>query len=115
MLLDVLRNSRVDITKSMSTEEREREQTLRSRLTTLNSQIRRETASAEPNQTRVGKLGTQLQNARLEYDAYETRIYAAHPDLKVGRGEAEPLSLNQVPALISDQWASRILSLAGRQ
>jgi CHAT domain-containing protein len=103
MLLDVLRNGRVDITKSMSTEEREREQTLRSRLTTLNSQIRRETASAEPNQTRVDMLGTQIQNARLEYDAYETRIYAAHPDLKVERGEAEPLSLNQVAALIGDQ------------
>jgi CHAT domain-containing protein len=103
MLLDVLRNGRVDITKSMSTEEREREQTLRSRLTTLNSQIRRETASAEPNQTRVDVLGTQIQNVRLEYDAYETRIYAAHPDLKVERGEAEPLSLNQVAALIGDQ------------
>jgi CHAT domain-containing protein len=103
MLLDVLRNGRVDITKSMSAEERQREQTLRSRLTTLNSQLRRETAAAEPNQTRVDMLGTQIQNARLEYDAYETRIYAAHPDLKVKRGEAEPLSLNQVAALIGDE------------
>ena len=102
VLLDVLRNGRVDITKSMSAEEREREQTLRSRLTTLNSQIRRETASAEPNQTRIDMLGTKIQNARLEYDAYETRIYAAHPELKVNRGEAEPLSLNQVAALIGD-------------
>jgi CHAT domain-containing protein len=103
MLLDVLRNGRVDITRSMSVEEREREQTLRSRLTTLNSQIRRETASAEPNQTRIDMLGTQIQNARLEYDAYETRIYAAHPDLKVNRGEAEPLSLGETGALIGDQ------------
>jgi len=106
MLLDVLRNGRVDITKSMSTEEREREQTLRSRLTTLNSQMRRETASAEPNQTRIDMLGTQIQNARLEYDAYETRIYAAHPELKVNRGEAEPLSLSQAGALIGDQRAA---------
>src|ERR1700730_3794442 len=102
MLLDVLRNGRVDITKSMSTEEREREQTLRSRLTTLNSQMRRETASAEPNQTRVDMFGTQIQKARLEYDAYETRIYAAHPELKVNRGEVEPLSLSQAGALIDD-------------
>jgi len=50
----------------MSAEEREREQTLRAKLTTLNSQIRRETASAEPNQTRVDMLGTQIQNARLD-------------------------------------------------
>src|ERR1700730_16760781 len=106
MLLDVLRNGRVDITKSMSAEEREREQTLRSRLTTLNSQLRRETASAEPNQTRVDTFGTQIQNARLEYDAYETRIYAAHPELKVNRGEAEPLSLSHAGALIGDQRAA---------
>jgi CHAT domain-containing protein/tetratricopeptide (TPR) repeat protein len=103
MLLDVLRNGRVDITKNMSAEEREREQTLPARLTTLNSQMRRETASAEPNQTRIDMLGTQIQTARLEYDAYETRIYSAHPDLKVERGEAEPLSLNQVATLIGDQ------------
>lgn len=103
MLLDVLRNGRVDITKSMSAEEREREQTLRARLTTLNSELRRETAAAESNQTRIEMLGTQIQNARLEYDAYETRIYAAHPDLKVNRGEAEPLSLNQAAALIGDE------------
>lgn len=106
MLLDVLRNGRVDITKSMSSEEREREQTLRSRLTTLNSQIRRVTASAEPNQTRVDMFGAQIQKARLEYDAYETRIYAAHPELKVSRGEAEPLSLSQAGALIGDQRAA---------
>jgi CHAT domain-containing protein len=106
MLLDVLRNGRVDITKSMSAEEREREQTLRARLTTLNSQMRRETASAEPNQKRIDMLGTQIQNARLEYDAYETRIYAAHPELKVNRGEAEPLSLSQAGALIGDERAA---------
>jgi CHAT domain-containing protein len=106
MLLDVLRNGRVDITKSMTAEEREREQTLRYRLTILNSQIRRETAAAEPNQTRLDAFGTQIQNARLEYDAYETRIYAAHPELKVNRGEAEPLSLSQAGALIGDQRAA---------
>jgi CHAT domain-containing protein len=106
MLLDVLRNGRVDITKSMSTEEREREQTLRSRLTTLNSQIRSEIASADSNQTRVDMLGAQIQNARLDYDAYETRIYAAHPELKVNRGEADALSLGQAGTLIGDQRAA---------
>jgi len=105
MLLDVLRNGRVDLTKSMSTESASGSR-LSAPGTTLNSQIRRETASAEPNQTRVDMLGTQIQNARLEYDAYETRIYAAHPELKVNRGEAEPLSLSEAGTLIGDQRAA---------
>jgi CHAT domain-containing protein len=102
MLLDVLGNGRVDITKSISREEREREQTLRARLTTLNSQMRRESSSAQPNQTRLDTLGTQIQKARLEYDAYETRIYTAHPDLKIARGGAESLALNETGALMDD-------------
>src|SRR6185369_1090733 len=35
-------------------------------------------------------------------EAYETRIYAAHPDLTAGRGGSEPLSLNEAGALIND-------------
>jgi CHAT domain-containing protein len=106
MLLDVLRNGRVDINKNMSPEERAQENTLRARVTTLNSQLRRESLLARVDQTHIDALGTQIQKARLEYDAYETRIYAAHPDLKVGRGESAPLSLNDAGALIDDSRAA---------
>jgi CHAT domain-containing protein len=43
-----------------------------------------------------------LKKARLEFDAFETQIFVTHPQLKIQRGEAEPLSLNEAGALIPD-------------
>src|SRR6185503_16140508 len=62
----------------------------------------KEISLREPDKSRLAFLDTQLQKARLEYEAYETRIYAAHPDLTAGRGGSEPLSLNDAGGLIND-------------
>src|SRR6185503_18596732 len=62
----------------------------------------KEISLREPDKSRLAFLDTQLQKARLEYEAYETRIYAAHPDVRAGRGGSEPLSLNEAGALIND-------------
>jgi CHAT domain-containing protein len=38
----------------------------------------------------------------LEYEAFQTGLYAAHPELKVQRGGMEPLTLDQISRLIPD-------------
>ena len=102
MLLDVLRHGRSDISKTMTAEERDHEKQLQATVTALNSQQRKEISLRQPDKSRLALIDAQIQKARLEYDAYETRIYAAHPDLSAGRGGPEPLSLNEAGALIND-------------
>lgn len=102
MLLDVLRHGRSDISKTMTAEERNHEKQLEATVTALSSQQRKEISLRQPDQSRLAFVDTQLQKARLEYEAYETRIYAAHPDLSAARGGSEPLSLNEAGALIND-------------
>jgi tetratricopeptide (TPR) repeat protein len=102
MLLDVLRHGRSDISKTMTAEERDHEKQLQAAVTALSSQQRKEISLRQPDKSRLAFIDAQLQKARLEYEAYETRIYAAHPDLRAGRGGSEPLSLNEAGALIND-------------
>ena len=102
MLLDVLRQGRSDISWTMTVEERDHEKQLNAAITALSSQRRKEISLRQPDKSRLAILDTQLQKARLEYEAYETRIYAAHPDLTASRGGSEPLSLNEAGALIND-------------
>jgi len=102
ILLDVLRHGRSDISKTMTAEERDHEKQLNATITALSSQQRKEISLRQPDKSRLAFLDTQLQKARLEYEAYETRIYAAHPDLRARQGGSEPLSLNEAGALIND-------------
>ncbi len=106
MLLDVLRHGRSDISKTMTAEERDHEKQLNATITALSSQQRKEISLPQPDKSRLAFIDAQLQKARLEYEAYETRIYAAHPDLKMERGGSEPLSLNDAGALIHDSQAA---------
>ncbi len=102
MLLEVLRHGRSDISKTMTAEERDHEKQLQATVTALNSQQRKGMSLRQPDKSRLALIDAQLQKARLEYEAYETRIHAAHPDLRTVRGESEPLSLNEAGALIND-------------
>jgi CHAT domain-containing protein/TPR repeat protein len=105
MLLDVLRNGRADITKTMTDEERSQEKQLNATVTALGSQLRKENSLPQPNKARLAGIDAQLQKARLEYEAYETRIYAAHPELKVKRGAADAITVAEVAPLIRDTEA----------
>jgi CHAT domain-containing protein/tetratricopeptide (TPR) repeat protein len=101
-LLDVLHSGRVNITKAMSAQERERERGLAGELVSLNSGIQRENLRAQPDQTRLADLKARLQKARLEYEAFQTGLYATHPELKAQRGEAKPMTLEETAGLLPD-------------
>src|SRR6185295_10374288 len=47
-------------------------------------------------------LKAQLQTVRLDYEAFQTSLYAAHPELKAQRGEIEALTPEQARALLPD-------------
>ena len=102
MLLDVLRNGRTDIVQGLTPEERAKERSLDVAVVSLSSQLRRESSLPRPDNAKIAQIEGRLRHARLEYEAYETRIYAAHPELRVQRGESPPLTLKEMAGLITD-------------
>lgn len=102
VLLDVLRSGRVNITKAMRPEEQVEERRLMSEMTALNAQVMREEMRPQPDKARLADLKTRLEKARLAREAFETNLYAAHPDLKSKRGEARPLTLDEARDILPD-------------
>src|SRR5215471_6989698 len=102
VLLDVLRSGRMNVNKSMTASERQREQELTTHLIALNIQIAGEQARDKPDPARLGGLTVQLDKARLEREDFQTSLYAAHPALKTQRGQTEVLQLSQAGELLPD-------------
>jgi CHAT domain-containing protein/Tfp pilus assembly protein PilF len=101
-LLDVLQSGRVNVTKAMTAAEQEREREFNNHLVSLNTQISIENLRPQPDAARLNDLNTQLRKARLDYEAFQTGLYAAHPELKAQRGETKPLTLEQARGLLAD-------------
>jgi CHAT domain-containing protein len=102
MLLDVLRNGRVDISTTLTAEERSREKQLNASLKMLGGQLSKEASLPKPDPARLSRLEIQLQAARHDAEAYELRLYAAHPDIRIKRGDFNPITVAELEPLIGD-------------
>lgn len=100
-LLNVVRGGNLKITKGMTPVEEEQERHLSGELVSLNAQLNRERQRPRPDEKLIAELGARQRRAQLEYTAYKTKLYAAHPALKVFRAEMKPLKLDQAKALIA--------------
>ena len=56
----------------------------------------------QPEETRLADLNARFKKARLEYEAFQTSLYAAHPELRVQRGEAKTVTLEETAELLPD-------------
>jgi CHAT domain-containing protein/Tfp pilus assembly protein PilF len=101
-LLDLLHNGRVNIVKAMTSQEQEQERKLRAEIISLNTQVTRASQQEKPDQARLGELKSLREKVRLNYEAFQTALYAAHPELKVQRGEAPVIKAREMAALLSD-------------
>lgn len=102
-LLDVLRNGRIPINKALSLDEQEKEHAANAELTALNVQIYDERQRPKPNLDRIAELEPRREKSRLDYEAFLTSLYVKHPELKVQRGEAAPITAAEAAALIPDR------------
>jgi CHAT domain-containing protein/Tfp pilus assembly protein PilF len=102
VLLDVLQRGRVNITKAMTADERTREDRFRAELSTLNGRLRRERGRAAADRAGREALEADVRRARLGYEAFQTSLYAAHPELKVRRGEAPLFDAADARAVLPD-------------
>jgi CHAT domain-containing protein len=86
----------------MTPQEQEQERKLNDQLISFNTQISRESIRPKPDQARLTELKAELQKARLDFEAFQTNLYAAHPELRAQRGKAQPLRLEEAAALLPD-------------
>lgn len=106
-LLEVLQSGQSNLTNALTSQEQETEQRLNAELAGLNAQLLSEYSGARPpNLAQLQNLQAALQKKRLEQTDFTTRLYAAHPELKLQRGLTSefnmPLVANQ---LLDDQTA----------
>jgi len=103
VLLDALQRGRATLRQSLSQSEREAEEQQRLGLVSLNSQLNAEVKREKSDITKVADLRTKIEQARLAYEDFETRLYVAHPELKVQRGEAPVINAAELDALVPDK------------
>ena len=99
-LLDMLQQGRGRVNKAMTAVEQEEERRLKSDLTQLNRQLARLTQFDKQDAIRVGEVETKLERARLNYEAFQNTLYAAHPELKTQRGEAPIINSEELSHLL---------------
>lgn len=99
-LLDVLTSGGPRINKVMTTAERDQERKLMDALTEINAQLARARLAAKPDAARVAELQTKVERARLDFEAFQTALYVAHPELKTQRGEAKPVNAAEAVRLL---------------
>ncbi|MCU1265718.1 MAG: Tetratricopeptide 2 repeat protein [Acidobacteria bacterium] len=99
VLLDVVSGSKIDFSKSLTPAERDQQLRLNRNIADLNERAKRS----------VGPVGdplySQLDTARLEYQAFQDVIYITHPDLRRRSGRTTELSAAEVPDLTATDTA----------
>jgi CHAT domain-containing protein/Tfp pilus assembly protein PilF len=102
VILDVLRGGRVDIHGALNEAERGQEGKLKETLFGLNRRLTQAEQSDAREPQKIAELRERLEKARLNYEVFLNAAYAAHPELKVQRGEAPVVQQEDLGALIPD-------------
>lgn len=115
VLLEVLCDGRAQFGRAVTAPEREREQRLQQGISTLNSQISEESLRPKGGPAHLGELKARLQKARLDYDAFRADLYAAHPELRIRRGEVRPFTLADAEGLVPDARTALLEYVVGEE
>ncbi|HEX7956174.1 MAG TPA: CHAT domain-containing tetratricopeptide repeat protein, partial [Pyrinomonadaceae bacterium] len=103
VLLDVLRAGGARARGRLTAAEAARDDELRRAMNDLSGELRREQAAPTPAGSRAVDLQGRLEQARLEYSAFRASLYASHPEMRVERGEARPVTPEDVAGLLPDE------------
>ena len=101
-LLELLQGGQTNISTAISAEEREKGQQLSQKVVSLNRQIIDEKLKSQPDKRLLAELEEGLKTARVDFDAFRTNTYAAHPDLRAQSGAIRPVSFDDVASSIPD-------------
>jgi CHAT domain-containing protein len=113
-LLDVIRGDGAVITKAMTGEERTRELALRTSLSSVNSELALAVRAASLDETRVAGLRRRRDSKRVDYEEFQARLYAAHPELRASRAAAPTITATDAQRLLSGPRSAIVEFVAGR-
>lgn len=108
LLLETLRYGRQPVTKLMTPDEVARERELRQAVASRAARLASARASKRTTPAQLQALTEQLSTARVAVTAFEARMYAAYPTLRVYRGELEPLAGPELASLLPSPRAAAI-------
>lgn len=108
VLLDVLQHGRRSASGSMTPVEQAQDKKLKSELTTLGFELKREQARSQSDPKQLSNLQARLERARLAYEAFQTNLSAAHPELRLRRGEAQSITSQDAAALLTDDQTALV-------
>lgn len=100
-LFDVLSEGPAE-RRLLTSDERARERALERRLSDLRSDLWAEEARAQPDASVAARLQGEIRAARLAHGDLRASLYAAHPALRLQRGDTAPGSVDAAAALIGD-------------
>ncbi len=107
-LLDVLYSGHANINHALTAADREQEQQLKNELVAVNALVTRANQTARLDATAQEGLQQRLQHARLAYESFQTKLYAAHPDLRIKRGQSPAFTLAQALPLLPDATSAAL-------
>jgi CHAT domain-containing protein len=113
-LLDVLRGDGAAITKTMTQDERSREVVVRTSLSSVNSELALAARSNSPDEARMSSLRRKRESKRLDYEEFQSRLYAAHPELRASRAAVPIISVADAQRLLSGPEAAIVEFVTGR-
>jgi CHAT domain-containing protein len=101
-LLNVLQGGKVNVAAAMTPAQQERELGLKNEIAAFNTKLYQERMRQRPDEKRLAELDGKLRQAQLGYEKFQVELYAAHPELKIKRGESPPLTLAEAGVLLPD-------------
>jgi CHAT domain-containing protein/Tfp pilus assembly protein PilF len=105
VLVDILKTGRPQLDRVLTAEERGRDQELRVKLAALNRRLMRAAGASGSGPAPQASLQAELQKARLEYAAFQTNLYVAHPEIKAQRGEMDPIRVEEAQGAVASDGA----------
>lgn len=96
VLLDVLRGGKPDLSKVLTAAEKAEGQRLKRKVSEIDDGIKKQESA---NSSSLNSLYSQLDAARLEYQAFQDALYVAHPNLSIRNGRTSVLTTADVDGL----------------
>jgi CHAT domain-containing protein len=103
VLYDVMRTGKSNLSKAMSASELEQQVKLKQAINEANRQLTREQQKDYQNKTRIIELENNLKQSRFALEEFQLKLYATKPELKIQRGEFQPINLDQIAKLFPDE------------
>jgi CHAT domain-containing protein len=98
-LLDAFKTGHAQTREQMTSDERRRDQAFHVQLASLNARLVRSSQSLPPDE--LAQLTADLDRTRLEYERFETDLYAQHPQWRLESGQIEPIGLERALQTLS--------------